>query len=220
MIKAILFDFDETLSDRRGSLIDFLTWQANGMLKSEISDVDAYVQRFIELDNNGALWKDQVYHTLIQEFSIKHWSVEDLLNSYWLCFCAFCKPKPGAIEAVQSISESNRKIGLVTNGFTIFQERNFRALGISHLFDEVIVSESVGSKKPDPVIFETVCCRLNVQPSECIFVGDNPIADIEGANRVGMHTIYIPSHFGNACEQANATCRDFKTLTSIIERIS
>jgi putative hydrolase of the HAD superfamily len=50
-------------------------------------------------------------------------------------------------------------------------------------------------------MFEAVCRELSVQPSEALFVGDSPVADIEGARRAGLHAAWInrrdlawPSH--------------------------
>ena len=49
-MRAALFDLDETILDRAGSLRDFAIWQAKGMLRFSIYDVDRFVERFIELD--------------------------------------------------------------------------------------------------------------------------------------------------------------------------
>lgn len=46
-------------------------------------------------------------------------------------------------------------------------------------------------KKPDPRIFEMALKKLGLNPEECIYVGDHPINDIQGASKVGMETIWI-----------------------------
>ena len=117
---------DETILDRAGSLRDFAIWQARGMLRFSINDVDRFVERFIELDQKGMDWKDQVYKSLIDEFEIADWSVEDLLNTYLLMSSTFCKPRTGAAEAVEACYRKGYKIVLVTNGKSRFQERNFQ----------------------------------------------------------------------------------------------
>ena len=86
MKDTVLFDLDETLLDRAGSLQDFVTWQARGMLRNSIENTREFCNRFVELDSNGAVWKDQVYLQLVHEFKITDWSVSEFLMIYELCF--------------------------------------------------------------------------------------------------------------------------------------
>lgn len=214
-MRAVFFDLDETILDRSGSLLEFVTWQANGMLQACINNEEDFVKRFIALDQNGSVWKDEVYAALIDEFDIARWSVEDLLNVYLLTFCAFCKPRSGALEAIKAFHSNGFNIGLVTNGKTPFQERNFNALGVSELFGSVIVSEAVGLRKPDAAIFELACRELQAEPSSSIFIGDNAVADIKGAKAVGMKTIHVPrSRNHHVCAEADMTCYDLSELVA------
>lgn len=218
MRDTILFDLDETLLDRAGSLRAFVIWQAQGMLRNTIKDENEFCARFIELDSNGSVWKDQVYSKLVQEFNITDWSVSELLSSYELCFSGFCKFIPNASNALLALHKAGYKLGLVSNGKSPFQERNFNALGASDLFGTVVVSEAVGFRKPDPEIFMIACNALGTTPENVIFVGDNPTADIAGAKRLGMYPIYIPRHYGQECNEANAVCADYKHLTALVEK--
>ena len=218
MRDTVLFDLDETLLDRVGSLRDFACWQARGMLRTSIEDENKFCDRFIELDANGSVWKDQVYARLVEEFKLSGWSVSELLSSYELCFCGFCKFKPNACFALQYLYENGYKLGLVSNGKSPFQERNFNALGVKGLFGTVVVSEAVGFRKPDPEIFALACDDLDASPEKVIFVGDNPVADIQGANNLGMYTIYIPGNYGLECNSANAVCTDYRDFPGIVDK--
>ena len=216
-MKAVMFDLDGTLLDRNASLVNFVSWQARGMLRSQIRDRALFVDRFIELDANGSVWKDEVYESLIDEFSITGWSVDELLTSYELCFSGFCQPKQGAVEAVKIFKKMGLKLALISNGRSPFQERNFNSLGISHLFDAVIISEAVGLRKPDRAIFELVSEILAVKPDRTVFVGDNPLADIKGSKDVGMYSVYIPSCYGDKCSDADIVCNNFAQLPNIVK---
>jgi len=219
-VEAVLFDLDDTVLDRQGSLLDFLQWQLKGLLRTETIDPVAFSDRFMALDDGGKLWKEAVYRQLIEEFSIEHWRVEELLASYELCFCGFCRPKNGVVAAIEQLVASGLKCAIVSNGKSPFQQRNLAALGIAHLFEAVIVSSAVGLRKPDPAIFKLCCDRLTVAPEQAVFVGDNPLADIAGAARAGLVTVYIPGRFGSHCEEAGAVCDDFAKLATIVMQLT
>jgi putative hydrolase of the HAD superfamily len=87
------------------------------------------------------------------------------------------------------------KVGIVTNGETDFQTRHINALGLADLVDTILISESEGVRKPEREIFTHAALRLGVDPEGCIFVGDNPAADILGAHAAGMRTVWL-SHGG------------------------
>lgn len=217
-MRAVIFDLDQTLLDRDRSLLGFLVWQCEGMLKPYIDDKVAFISRFVELDANGTVWKDKVYSALIGEFQIEGWSCAELLSVYESCFCAFSVPRPGVLEALDTIS-TRYKLGLISNGMTPFRERNFRGLGVVSMFSSVIVSAAVNLRNPDPAIFYLACSQLGVRPDEAIYVGDNPIADIEGARDAGLRTIFVPSVSHPHCVAADASCSDMSQLPRLINKI-
>ena len=217
-MRAVIFDLDQTLLDRVKSLQDFLSWQCEGMLRPYVEDQAAFISRFVELDANGTVWKDKVYSSLIAEFHIESWSSSELLAVYESCFCAFCVPMPGVIDALEDIS-TRFKLGMISNGMSPFQERNFRSLGVASLFGSVIVSAAVNLRKPDSAIFHLACSELSVRPDEAFYVGDNPVADIEGARDAGLRTIFIPSAAHPQCLTANATCTDMRQLPELLDKI-
>jgi putative hydrolase of the HAD superfamily len=218
-MSAVIFDLYQTILDRQQSLLDFVTWQCRGMLRADIKDESSFIARFIELDANGSVWKDIVYEALINEFSIQNWTVSELLTVYENCFCGFSVAKVGVAEAIAEIAKQHH-IGLISNGMSPFQERNFRCLGFSSLFGSVIVSQAVGLRKPDSKIFLMSCQELSSSPSESIYVGDNPVADIQGAKDAGLQTIFIPSSLHPVCSFADATCTDMLNLPSIVNRLT
>lgn len=216
---AVIFDLDQTLLDRERSLRNFISWQCHGMLKPYLANKMDFSTRFMELDANGTLWKDKVYAALIEEFSLKDWSVQELLRVYESCFCAFAVPRSGVIEAITQLSQQYQ-LGLISNGKSPFQERNFTALGIAPLFESVIVSQAVGLRKPDPEIFLLGCQELRVSPQRTIYVGDNPISDINGAINAGLHTIFVTTSLYPECKNAHGICSDLRKLPSIVKSLA
>lgn len=62
---------------------------------------------------------------------------------------------------------------------------------ITNLFEEIVISEEVGWRKPKDIIFQTAIKKLDIEPSETLFVGDNYSADVIGSKAVGMDAIWI-----------------------------
>jgi FMN phosphatase YigB (HAD superfamily) len=67
------------------------------------------------------------------------------------------------------------------------------ALGLRTLFDELVFTGDFPRilQKPSPFPFLLACRRLGLRPSQCAFVGDNPLCDFEGPMRLGMLTIGV-----------------------------
>lgn len=214
--KAVIFDLDQTLLDRTTSLIKFLTWQVNFFQLVPADDREKFIQRFLELDDNGKVWKDRVYENLIQEFSIHGHSKEILLTSYINDFNKFSCCFGHVENTIIQLKQQGYLIGLISNGRTPFQEHNFYALGLTEFFSSIIVSEAVRLRKPDPTIFLLSCQQLGVHPKNCIFVGDNELAEIQGAKAVGMKTIFFHPNPAISSPTADANFHHYEKLIDLL----
>lgn len=217
--KAVIFDLDQTLLDRTTSLIKFLTWQINFFQLVTADDREPFIQRFLELDDNGKVWKDRVYENLIHEFSIQGHAKEILLASYINDFNKFSCCFEHVENIIIQLKQQGYLIGLISNGRTPFQEHNFYALGLTEYFSSIIVSEAVGLRKPDPAIFLLSCQQLGVHPQDCIFVGDNELADIQAAQAVGMKTIFFHPNPAISSAIADANFHHYEKLMTILGSI-
>lgn len=219
MKKVLLFDLDQTILNRNESLIKFLNWQVNflNLVPQELKSY--FINRFIELDNNGNVWKDIVYNQLISEYKIKNYTALELLESYVNDFNKFSTAFENVQKTLQRLHTQGYILGLVSNGKTPFQEHNFYALGVTEYFSTIIVSEAVGLRKPDPEIFLYACTQLSCNPSNCIFIGDNPKADIEGAKKVGMQTIYFHPTLTLEQSLSDASINHYDKLEDTIKKL-
>ncbi|HDR7656740.1 HAD family hydrolase [Bacillus wiedmannii] len=217
MIRAILFDLDGTLLDRRQSLEQFIHDQynrfASHLMNIEKSD---YCSRFLELDNNGYTWKDKVYATLLCEYNITTLTPEQLLHDYITNFQHHCIPFQNMHELLQRLTQQNIKIGIITNGFTDFQMNNLRALNIHTYTNTILVSEAEGIKKPHPEIFERALQKLDVKAAECLYVGDHPENDVLGSERVGILGVWKRDLFWSDFEHPRVV-NDLLEVLSFVE---
>ncbi|OGB25444.1 MAG: hydrolase [Burkholderiales bacterium RIFCSPLOWO2_02_FULL_57_36] len=77
-------------------------------------------------------------------------------------------------------------LGSVSNGVA-----DLGAIGMAHYFQASIAAHSFGSAKPDPAIFHAACEALGVVPAEAVYIGDDPVLDVEGAQRAGLRAVWI-----------------------------
>jgi 2-haloacid dehalogenase len=90
-------------------------------------------------------------------------------------------------------------------------------------FDAVITSESARTYKPRPRIFEAALESLRAAPREVVHVGDSLHADIAGASRLGMRTVWVNRagvRRGPGDPKPDAEAKDLTALPEIIARIA
>ena len=96
-----------------------------------------------------------------------------------------------AAEEVLSYLQQKYTLHIISNGF---KETTLTKMDLSNLnpyFEHVIISEDVGVNKPNPLIFEYALDKAQARKAESIMIGDSQEADIYGAMKFGMDTIFF-----------------------------
>jgi putative hydrolase of the HAD superfamily len=65
------------------------------------------------------------------------------------------------------------------------------SMAIARLIDATVLSIEIKRRKPDPIMYLTMCARLGVDPQDCIYVGDGGSRELTGAQTVGMTAIKL-----------------------------
>ncbi len=97
----------------------------------------------------------------------------------------------GVVEMLDYLLKKNYTMHIITNGFEEVQHLKLKNSSIDHFFRTVTTSEEVGVKKPNPLVFKKALQKANATPIESVMVGDTFEADILGAEKVGMHTLFF-----------------------------
>ena len=103
-------------------------------------------------------------------------------------------PIPGGERLVAELRRRGYLVALVADGLVRSFENVHKALGFWDLFDALAISETVGADKPDRRIFDAAMQALGLTEDDypgCVMVGNNLERDIAGANRLGMHSVWI-----------------------------
>jgi HAD superfamily hydrolase (TIGR01662 family) len=58
-------------------------------------------------------------------------------------------------------------------------------------FDFILTSAACGHRKPHPLMFQKALNHFSVQPHQTAMVGDTLMADISGAENLGIYSIWI-----------------------------
>ncbi|MCW3985658.1 MAG: HAD family hydrolase [Candidatus Bathyarchaeota archaeon] len=211
-IRAVIFDFIGTLTELVGYSLEnaekelFRSLVADGYNINCESFFEAYkktyqkyreirYEQLVEVAN--AVWVSEALSYLGYATTPQEENIKAAVNAFFHSYLEALRLRSFAKSTLQRLSQ-NYKLGLLSN-FT-YAPVIYAALGnlrINGFFDAVLVSEAVGWRKPNAKVFQESLKRLRVKAYETIYVGDNPLEDIQGAKGVGMRTVFIPSQFNS-----------------------
>lgn len=201
-IRAVLFDLDNTLTHRDQSILAYSqhlahTYQQK-LQHDQISQIPSIIRR---IDNGGYPKKELLTHPSIaasvgyalqQELTWSSLPDLDELTQFWFQqFGLSAVAMPGANSLLAELKQQGYKLAVISNGGHATRLTILQGLGFSHYFDEIISSELVGISKPNPEIFLHTSRQLNIVPENCLFIGDHPINDIQGATQAGMKALWL-----------------------------
>lgn len=121
--------------------------------------------------------------------------------------------KVDGADELLSYLHARYKLFVLSNAPAGQQQLRLKNAGLSGYIDGYFISEEMGLHKPDKQFFDKVFETLGIKKDEAIMIGDSPTADIAGAMRYGIKTIYFD--FANTFEPVHA---DY-TVTSLAQII-
>lgn len=192
MIKAVIFDLDDTLISER-EYIESGFRHISKILRNHFGvDNKEIYQLLVKLFNESPV---KVFNRLFDELKINYdndvikWLVNEYRNH---------EPKinfyDDVLPALEKLKSKNIKTGIITDGYAITQKQKIHALNAEKLFDEIIITDELGGKKfwkPNPKAFEIMSNKLNVAFEEMVYVGDNPEKDFYISRIIPVKTIRI-----------------------------
>lgn len=122
----------------------------------------------------------------------------------------------GVLDTLAHIA-TRYTLGAITNG-----NADIHRLGLGDHFSFAFSAEQVGAPKPEPDLFHAALEHTGTEPHEMIYVGDDPVKDVDAANRVGLKTIWLQSQarpdLGET--EADQIIADIRELPAAISRIA
>jgi len=194
--QAILFDLDNTLTNRRASIIAFARqFDKDFHHRHNMTDIDTLTSIMHDADGGGYRPREERWKMLQDRISWKETPSADEMRDYWLSQLGHCAiGVEGLHNTLTELRNKDIILGIITNGPTGLQNLTTDALNLRQYMDCVIVSETVGIKKPNLEIYKIALAEIKQSPSDVWFVGDNPATDLLGAYHMGMTTVWIQGH--------------------------
>lgn len=194
MIKAVLFDLDDTLVDTT-KLAEMARRNAiENMIRHGLPvDFDTAYNELLELINEYGSNFNRHFDYLLRRLELPQnpkWVASGVIAYHNTKF-AYLRSVRGARKVLLDLKREGYILAVVTDGDPIKQWEKILRLELDDFFDDVFISDYLGVRKPHPKIFKRALKKLGVRPEEAVMVGDRLYSDIYGAKRVGMKTIWF-----------------------------
>lgn len=101
------------------------------------------------------------------------------------------RPYDDVVETLKTLSKTELILGIITAGLKIKQAEKLVRLDLLKYLDPraIFITDQIGIGKPNIKLYKNACDTLNLDPKCCMYVGDNPISDIDPPNKLGMITV-------------------------------
>ncbi|MEK4099366.1 MULTISPECIES: HAD family hydrolase [Bacillus] len=191
MIKAVIFDLDDTLiSERR--YIESGYKHISKLLNEKLQkDEQELYQLLINLFNENTR---NVFNRVFDTFGISYTQNEimELVEEY-RNHTPIIQFFEDVLPCLKNLRTKGINVGIITDGYANGQRQKLKALKAANYFDEIIVTDELGRRywKPHSKAFEIMKEKLDVKFDEMLYVGDNPEKDFYISNIHPIQTIRI-----------------------------
>jgi FMN hydrolase / 5-amino-6-(5-phospho-D-ribitylamino)uracil phosphatase len=221
-VRAICFDLDNTLWDvwpvimrAEQKMYDFLAERyprvvANMTMEMMRAAREQTAAAHPQMRHDFTFLRKQTLREHAKEFGYAEAMVDE-------AFEAFIQARnqvdlyPDVVPALEQL-RARYRLFTASNG-----NADIERIGLGHFFERTVNARLVGALKPDPAIFHKVIEGTDLQAHEVVYVGDDPLLDVEGARGAGMHAIWIDRQGEEWPVQIAPATYTVRSLTELVE---
>lgn len=190
MIRNVIFDFDDTLTDKKTGVTNLVNeYLEDNNVSPTIIPVDFINSLYEAKDKNTEYFKSLICKYKLEETI----DILDFENYYWKHSPKHFKLRNNVNKSIKKLISSGFHLGIITDGKISTQNNKINKTGINTLIENIVITDMIEEniRKPNPKIINYYLEKYDLKPYETIYIGDHPVRDIIGMKKCGLKTIWI-----------------------------
>lgn len=225
MIRAIVFDLDNTLVDFMRMKRDAVDAAIEGMIDAGLALPRDTVRARIEaIYQERGLEFQQVFDVLLErEFGhIDPKILASGIIGYRRARASALTLYPHTQMTMLELVRRGIRLGVVSDAPRMQVWLRLCELSLQHMFDAVVTFDDTRERKPSPAPFREVLSRLGVAPGEALMIGDWAERDVVGGKSLGMLTAFARygDTFDTQASGADFDIDDIFELVAVVDRLN
>ncbi|MEE8437248.1 MAG: HAD-IA family hydrolase [Candidatus Neomarinimicrobiota bacterium] len=225
MIKAVIFDLDNTL-------LDFIKMKQFAVTAA----ISAMIEAGLEID------PDEAYESIFELYMEKGWENQQVFNEFLELKVGYVSNKilaagivnyrrareatlivyPNVNKTLIKLMKMGIKLSVVSDAPGREAWMRIYHLNLHHHFETVLTFDETGERKPSAKPFRMVLEKLKLGPEEVLMIGDWPERDVVGAKKLGIRTLFARygDTFGTVDSGADWDVNDIYEIVNIIKELN
>ena len=225
MIKAIIFDLDNTL-------LDFVKMKQFAVKAA----ITAMNEAGLQVD------EDKAYKDIMDLYASTGWENQQVFDDYLkqtrgevsnkilaAAVVAYRRAREATLLVYPNVNKTLIELLKIQIQLAVVSDAPSREawmrlyyLNLHHVFDPVLTFDDTGVRKPSPEPFKMALKKINAQPDEVLMIGDWPDRDVVGAKQIGMKTIFARygDTFGTKESGADWDVNDIYEIVGIVKELN
>ncbi|MCD6479026.1 MAG: HAD-IA family hydrolase [Candidatus Diapherotrites archaeon] len=225
MIRAVLFDLDNTL-------IDFMKMKracseaaVRAMIDSGLKiDEQRGIKILFDMYEKYGMENQSIFDRFIREVhgELDYEMLAKAIIAYRRVKAGHLMPYPNVVRTLIKLKERGLKLGIVSDAPIKQAWLRLAELNLCDFFDVVVARKPGAKAKPHAMPFKKALQQLKLEPAQILFVGDDPSKDILGAKKLGMKTALAKYGQVIYCSKVKADfeLEDISDLLGIVDKLN
>ncbi len=193
MLKAILFDLDNTLIDFMKIKKECCNSAVDAMIKAGLAiNRKMALKMLFDLYNKYGIEYSLIFQRFLEKANTKinYKILAAGITAYRKMQLKLLKPYKGTVRTLRRLRKKGIRLAIISDAPRLKAWIRLTEIGIQDYFDVVVAYGDVKERKPSELPFRKALKTLNLKPSEVLMVGDWPERDIKGAKNLGIKSCF------------------------------